>query len=241
MMLPPIASTINGGPSPLPLSLISGLPEISTQSVEVGNSRLRCGRGVPRGSREKLIPAPSFAPYSATTSSPRGSHPEGTPLVGMGAAPAASLASWTREASGHRPGGTTAPVRGARWTGRRHHAFVPCRTARQPDEGNWRRKGSRRRLAFDPISAARSPKSPTSGAPRGVRMVAQSIRAASWLNGCGLIPNAPRGAPLPLVCYACVRARAGIWCVRHSRAKPSGPAFGRPKDRLRADPRISGR
>jgi len=28
----------NGGPSPLPLSLISGLPEISTQSVEVGNS-----------------------------------------------------------------------------------------------------------------------------------------------------------------------------------------------------------
>jgi len=42
------ASTIGGGPSPLPLSLISGLPEISTSSVEVGNSRLRCGRGVPR-------------------------------------------------------------------------------------------------------------------------------------------------------------------------------------------------
>ncbi len=46
-------------------------------------------------------------------------------------------------------------------------------------------QGSRRRLAFDPISAARRQKTPTSGAPRGVRMVAQSIRAASWLNGCG--------------------------------------------------------
>ena len=42
------APGIKGRPSPLPLSLISGLPEISTQSVEVGNSRLRCGRGVPR-------------------------------------------------------------------------------------------------------------------------------------------------------------------------------------------------
>ena len=64
------------------------------------------------------------------------------------------------------------------------------------------------------------------------RILAQRMRISDY---------APRGAPLPLVCYACVRARAGIWCVRHSRAKPSGPAFGRPKDRLRADPRISGR
>ena len=36
-------------PSPHPaLSLISGLPEISPQGVEVGNSRLRGGRGAPR-------------------------------------------------------------------------------------------------------------------------------------------------------------------------------------------------
>ena len=46
-------------------------------------------------------------------------------------------------------------------------------------------------------SAARSFQIAAGGAPRGVRMVAQSIRAASWLNGSGT-PNAPRGAPLPL-------------------------------------------
>lgn len=46
---------------------------------------------------------------------PEGRPSGGMPWVGMGAAPAASLARWTREASGHRPGGTTAPVRGARW------------------------------------------------------------------------------------------------------------------------------
>ena len=33
--------------SPLPLSLISAVAEISPQSVEVGNSRLRCRRGFP--------------------------------------------------------------------------------------------------------------------------------------------------------------------------------------------------
>jgi hypothetical protein len=48
-----------------------------------------------------------------------------------------------------------------------------------------------------------------SGAPRGVRMVAQSIRAASWLNGSGSIPTAPRGAPLPLISNVRVEARAG--------------------------------
>jgi hypothetical protein len=58
--------------------------------------------------------------------------------VGVGAAPAGGVTIHSREASGHRPGGTTAPVRGARWNGRWHHAFVPCLTARQPDEGNWR-------------------------------------------------------------------------------------------------------
>ncbi len=98
-------------------------------------------RGSPRffaEGRRKTNPRPANHPHNRPTSSPRGSHPEGKPLVGMGAAPAASLASWTREASGHRPGDTRIPVRGARWNGRWHHAFVPCRTARQPDEGNWR-------------------------------------------------------------------------------------------------------
>ncbi len=61
---------------------------------------------------------------------------------------------------------------------------------------------------------------------------------AQWMRISGY---APRGAPLPLVVDARVRARAEISCARHSRAKPSGPAFGRPKNRLRADPRISGR
>jgi hypothetical protein len=46
-------SAIRGGPSSLPFSLISGLPEISTQSFEVGNSRLRCGRRFPRALRRQ--------------------------------------------------------------------------------------------------------------------------------------------------------------------------------------------
>ncbi len=78
--------------------------------------------------------APSYSHHLIPEGQPSG----GVPLVGVGAAPAGGVTIHSREASGHRPGDTMIPVRGARWTGRWHHAFVPCLTARQPDEGNWR-------------------------------------------------------------------------------------------------------
>ena len=63
-MVGPLVFTINGRPSPLPLSLISGLLEISTQGVEVGNSRLRGGRGVPRASPFQVAPEPRRPSFS---------------------------------------------------------------------------------------------------------------------------------------------------------------------------------
>ncbi len=60
-------STISGGPSSLPFSLISGLPEISTQSVEVGKCRLRCGRRVPRASPSTRAPNPRPRSHAGVT------------------------------------------------------------------------------------------------------------------------------------------------------------------------------
>ncbi len=61
-----------------------------------------------------------------------------------------------------------------------------------------------------------------SGAPRGVRAVAQSARAATWLNGCGL--NTSRLAALrcpSLPTPAPDGAGGDLVCPRHSRAKRS--------------------
>ncbi len=143
----------------------------------------------------------------------------------MGAAPAAGFARQSREASGHRPGGTTAPVRGARWTGRRHHAFVPCRTARQPDEGNWR-LGLAAEAGLRPDKRGPEPKiadkrSATGRAGSGSicprRILAQWMRTATL---------APRGAPLPLVISRRRKAGGDFRCaVSREGANPS-PLWG---------------
>ena len=162
------------------------------------------------GEDRKTNPRCFLLTLGCRTSSPRGGHPEGTPLVGMGAAPAGGFAPRTREASGHRPGGTTAPVRGARWKGGWHHAFVPCLTARQPDEGNWR-LGLAAKAGFRPDK--RGPESSNR------RQAERHGACGWWLNPSAphpgstdaeLRPNAPRGAPLPLVVDAGVQAPAEI-------------------------------
>jgi hypothetical protein len=64
--------------------------------------------------------SPRFPPgLSSTHLIPEGQPSGGMSYGGMRSAPAAGFARQTREASGHRPGGTTAPVRGARWKARR--------------------------------------------------------------------------------------------------------------------------
>ena len=88
-------------------------------------------------------------------------------------------------------------------------------------------------------SAARRLKDAEGGAPRGVRM--GTIRAASWLNGSGCYSTRLAALRQPRIAK---RPQAGLRAgriMRHSRAQPSGPTFGRPKDKLRADPGISGR
>ena len=121
--------------------------------------------------------------------------------MGTRSAPAAGLTSRTREVAGHRPGGNTAPARGARWTESGAEGFrerggeeaVPGRRgtgpSRNPAPAAGALPGERNagRNAFL-TSAARGLKIAGSGAPRGVRRVAQSLRAASWLNGSGPIP-----------------------------------------------------
>ncbi len=77
-----------------------------------------------------------------------------------------------------------------------HHAFVPCRTARQPDEGNWR-LGLAAEAGFRPDKRGPEPKIAEGGAPGDVRRVAQSRRAATWLNGCGPLPKRPAALRQP--------------------------------------------
>ena len=124
--------------------------------------------------------------------------------MGMGAAPAGGGYAPLPRGFGNRPGDTTVPARGARWEDRRDGAACP--RTRRGDEPNWR---SRQAVSgpLDRRSAARDQKSPMSGAPRGVRMVAQSIRAASWLNGCGQIPRASRRSAAPHCFRAAARER----------------------------------
>ncbi len=143
----------------------------------------------------------------------------------MGAAPAAGFARQTREASGHRPGDITIPVRGARWTGRRHHAFVPCLMARQPDEGNWRlglaaiaglrpdKRGPRSEIADKRSATGRA----GSGSIHPRRILAQWMRISGY---------APRGAPLPLVINRRRKAGGDFRCaVSREGANPS-PLWG---------------
>jgi len=92
---------------------------------------------------DNFNPRPRKPRLSSAYLIPEGQPSGGVPLVGMGAAPAAGITSQTREASGHRPGGTTAPVRGARWEDRRGGETRP--KMRRGDEPSWHRgpRGSR--------------------------------------------------------------------------------------------------
>jgi hypothetical protein len=101
-------------PTPLPaLSLQERVPRAVRASFlprgeKEGASRLRTN----------LSPPSPHPPYSPRPSPKRGGHPEVCQWLGDGSAPAGGVTIHSREASGHRPGGTTAPVRGARWNGR---------------------------------------------------------------------------------------------------------------------------
>ena len=119
-------------------------------------------------------------------------------MAGGGSAPAGGVTIHSREASGTALGILRSLREELAGNGRRlQPAPRPDdaeRPASEPSDagqrigGDPRRtasEGSRHRPALGPISAARSEKTPMSGAPRGARKVAQSFRAASWLNGCG--------------------------------------------------------
>jgi hypothetical protein len=131
--------------------------------------------------------------------SPRGSHPEACRLAGWVRRLRARVAPRSREASGTDLG-VLRPLR---------EELARCAGS------HWRER-----------SAARSFQIAAGGAPRGVRMVAQSIRAASWLNGCGPKTHAPRGAPLPL---RSKRPRAGTRAGK-PHASFSGGAKRRPEN-----------
>jgi hypothetical protein len=63
---------------------------------------------------------PSHPAPILTAPRPRGAAIRRYAVGGAGVAPAGGVTTHSREASGHRPGGTTAPVRGARWKAWRH-------------------------------------------------------------------------------------------------------------------------
>jgi hypothetical protein len=69
--------------------------------------------------------------------------------------------------------------------------------ARQGDEPHWRLRPRAREPGFREARPGVL-KNAEGGAPRGVRMVAQFIRAASWLNGRGSIPRASRRSASPV-------------------------------------------
>jgi hypothetical protein len=147
----------------------------------------------------------------------------------MGAAPAAGFAPRSREASGHRPGGTTAPVRGARWKSRWHHAFVPCLTERQPDEGNWR-------LGLAAMDGLRPDKRGPESSNR--RQAERHGACGWWLNPSAPHPGSTDAADYPtrLAALRCPSSstdagrRAGISAVRfRGRARtppPCGEGIG---------------
>jgi hypothetical protein len=85
--------------------------------------------------------------------------------------------------------------------------------------------------AGQPVTRKRGPESEIAegGAPRGVRMVAQPVRAASWLNGCGSRLTRLAALRQPLFSKRPRASAGGFPFARHSRAERC------------ADPRISGR
>jgi hypothetical protein len=93
-----------------------------TRTVRVRAPRgtpLLTGEGFPAlslpPSAMKTYPRSLNLAYAPGTSSPRGSHPEVCRWRGWGRRLRVGVTPRSREASGHRPGDTTVPVRGARW------------------------------------------------------------------------------------------------------------------------------
>ncbi|CAI0343121.1 hypothetical protein BO1005MUT1_210186 [Hyphomicrobiales bacterium] len=192
-MLNALALPINAGPSPLPLShLGEGFPALN-----------RCRR-------DNLSP-PSPPRLSSPHLVPEGQPSGGMPLAGRGrrlrvglrptpgrlrGTALGVLRPLCEELAG-RDGGTASAGPGRDKAGSgpksglspfRDHPLHETKEIAQASLPNWRR-GPQVSATPCRISAARRLKSPASGAPRGVRMVAQSIRAASWLNGSGPRPT----------------------------------------------------
>lgn len=75
--------------------------------------------GISACSSENLSPPSHSAPILGLPR-PRGAAIRRYAVGGAGAAPAGGVTTHSREASGHRPGDITIPVRGARWKAWRH-------------------------------------------------------------------------------------------------------------------------
>lgn len=199
----------------------------------------------------KTYPRPPASPLSSAHLIPEGQPSGGMSCGGMGSAPAAGLARQTREASGHRSGGTTAPARGARWEARRERFCNPRRDeagigprSANHFSGSSDARDKAERSAFRAELASRragpEPESRRSAA-RSLDENADRRSATGRAEGGSILPRrilaqwkrlnrpAPRGAPLPLEFQnARAQVRAGEnTCV----------ILGRPQ----GDPRISGR
>jgi hypothetical protein len=161
-----------------------------SNGVHLTPAPLLIGEGFCRGSgvREDSLqtyPHPPNLPYSRSHPTPEGRPTGGMLIGGVGAAPAGEGCASLPGGFGNRPGGNTTSARGARYTAGRQTA-PGRRTRLAPGElasagsGDPRQRRNRKR-------GPGSSKSPPGGAPRGVRRVAQSFRAASWLDGCGFL------------------------------------------------------
>lgn len=107
---------------------------------------------------------------------------------------------------GNRPGGNTAPVRGARWE---VSGGARARTPRRDEAKSRTGVEGRGERPTGPRSADRSFQIAASGAPRGVRMVAQPIRAAVGF-GHGPLPTRLAALRCPSSGTSAHIARAGF-------------------------------
>ena len=212
------------GPPPIALTVSLPLPRPASRLTYRGRALtpapLPSGRGVPRALWRRLRANASgdcrenLSPPFAAALILAGPHPRGAAIRRCAnGGRRFGACGWSHDplpgGFGNRPGGKTAPARGARWTARRlQPAPRPDdaeRPASEPSDagqrigGDPRRtasEGSRHRPAIGPISAARSQKSPEAE---------RHGACGRWLNpsaphpgstDAALYPIAPRGAPL---------------------------------------------
>ena len=202
----------------------------------------------------KTYPRPFNPSLSSAHLIPEGQPSGGMSCGGMGSAPAAGVTNQSREASGHRSGGTTAPARGARWEARRERSCNPRRDeagigpgSANHFSGSSDARDKAERSAFRAELASRragpEPESRRSAA-RSLDENADRRSATGRAEGGSILPRrilaqwkrpdtpAPRGAPLPLEFRnARAAARAGEdACVNPDRelansGTPFGPRF----------------